>query len=472
MKKMMNIALMSLLILGSWKLALADEPSQDPAAASAQAATDNQEAERKAKEEEAKKQAAAEEEKKQQLAQEEARKAEEAKRAEDEARKADEAKKMAAQEEARKADEASKIQAQEETRKAEEAKRMAAQDDARKAQQESLARREQAKADRIQALEAKKAEMASRREQQIQALQARKAESATSRSQEAAVAQQSNARAAANAPTSPESNTNDFRARHRNDTPFQRRTREIQVTTTTQGNAPTVVEKTTTSETFTGQRTGNRVETRRDITIDTRNRAPRDPQAVIARQRPAVAVAERDHTFTGGIRRAVDGEVCDVPATTRISIDEKRFRDRQIREREMRAKEFELRMRESQLRNRESQLTDRERAQADRQWYEQRLRRIQWDNMVARDQELSYLIWRERQINRYYWRDRDQVCHYVTCYKTGVRINRQKTICSWRNGVYSCFHPKKYFIYPQTKLVCYPADDRRVVDVIIRPYPY
>lgn len=149
-----------------------------------------------------------------------------------------------------------------------------------------------------------------------------------------------------------------------------------------------------------------------------------------------------------------------VVTITHNANDEQRYREREMKERE-------LRLRELELRNREVRLSAKERAYRDRQWYEERIRVRQWEDIQARDQELRYLLWRERFLTPYTWYDQGRICRYVTYYRTGVKVNKRTTICKWRNGVYSCYHPKRYYIYPVTKVVC-TIPPRRSVTIIHR----
>lgn len=147
-------------------------------------------------------------------------------------------------------------------------------------------------------------------------------------------------------------------------------------------------------------------------------------------------------------------------------LEAKQFRDRELRERELRLRE--LRLRELELRDRELRLTEKERALREKEWYDKKLQIREWQNMVTRDEELRYLIWRENQLRRYTWRERDEICHYVTYYQKGVKINKRVTICERRNGMLVCHHPRRYYIYPITKIVCYPVNRPRIT--IIRHY--
>jgi hypothetical protein len=131
-----------------------------------------------------------------------------------------------------------------------------------------------------------------------------------------------------------------------------------------------------------------------------------------------------------------------------------------------------LKEREYQLQHREREISAKERALRDLDWYNRQLRVREWEDINARDQELSYLLWRQQQLSKYFWKDNGMLCRYVTTYRKGVRTNQKVTICRKKGSITTCYHPKRYYIYPVTKLMCYRPNDRRVLGAIIRPYPY
>ncbi len=202
-----------------------------------------------------------------------------------------------------------------------------------------------------------------------------------------------------------------------------------------------------------------------ETVITTRsNNLPLQPQTktVIVEQAPKVVVVEPRRVYPPHAT-VTTTIIKPVPVTEKIvtltqtKLDEQRFRERELKERE-------LRLRELELRNREARLSEKERNFQEHLWYERSLRKREWQDAVTRDQELRYLMWREQFIQPYSWSDRGRICRYVTYYNKGVKVNKRVTICKWRNGVYTCYHPTRYYIYPVTKIVCTPI--RRSVVII------
>lgn len=134
--------------------------------------------------------------------------------------------------------------------------------------------------------------------------------------------------------------------------------------------------------------------------------------------------------------------------------EQKQFRVREIRERDYQDRENNLRNREIFLQDREKRIRVSERDLQAREQYYRRLRAREWQDIASRDRELRYLMQREREQQRYYWEEDDLICHYVTRYRKVARVNKRVTVCEWRNGVYRCFHPTRYYIVPITRVVC------------------
>lgn len=152
-------------------------------------------------------------------------------------------------------------------------------------------------------------------------------------------------------------------------------------------------------------------------------------------------------------KKTDDGKNADVQHDYQRRFHEE-VRQREIRERESRDQEVDVQNRGFKFNVREIGVKAqdlRERQQRDRE-----LRFHEWRNMGERDQEIDYLNWRERQRHRYTWMDDDdRICYYQTHYIKVTRVNRGATICETRNGVRICYHPKRYFIYPVTRVICY-----------------
>ncbi|MBA2653440.1 MAG: hypothetical protein H0U71_00035 [Gammaproteobacteria bacterium] len=214
-------------------------------------------------------------------------------------------------------------------------------------------------------------------------------------------------------------------------------------------------------------------ESRSQNSFSTNVRDSRDGSTTsVVHPTPRVQVEQR-RGFVSDVTSTVnDVRSGKITSVTHDRDTESQFRQRELRERELRARDWQIKERENRLKDRDYRMSHRERALSDREWYNGKLKVREWDDIYDRDQELSYLIWRERQLSRYFWSENNRVCRYVTYYQTGVRVNRRVTVCEWRRGEYTCFHPKRYFIYPVTKLVCYGRNDRRAVGAIVRPYPY
>lgn len=114
--------------------------------------------------------------------------------------------------------------------------------------------------------------------------------------------------------------------------------------------------------------------------------------------------------------------------------------------------------RERQLWESQSYMRDhalRVRVREDLDYRAQELRRRAWEDMEERDNELRYLEWRDRELQRRTWEERGRICYFKTYYQKITRVNKRAKVCVWRNGVYTCYHPKRYYIYPVTRIVCY-----------------
>lgn len=191
----------------------------------------------------------------------------------------------------------------------------------------------------------------------------------------------------------------------------------------------------------------------------------------VARRAPAAKPQQHIIVVTSSPQPLVKSPTVITPlqVTSYDLSSENGYRQRELHERSLRIRENKMRNRENQLRERELNYSERARALRDREWYSQKLRITQWENARERDQELKYLLWLENQINHIFWRENRQICHYVTTYRKGIRLDKRVTICERRNGRKYCHHPLRYVIFPVTKLVCYRPQDRRLVGCIIRP---